>query len=70
MSNIVDLRAARPLTFTNFNAVPKVSTVFCDRTSVPHIMAWYAAYYAGDLYSVTFDGKNLAKDENGELVEE
>jgi len=69
MSNIVDLRAARPLTFTNLDAVFKVLTVFCDRTSVPHIMAWYGAYYAGDRYSVMFDGQKVEKDLNGEMIE-
>jgi hypothetical protein len=57
------------LTFTNSDARPKVSEVLCDRNSIPQIMAWYGAYFAGDRYSVAADGVKLAKDRNGELVQ-
>jgi len=56
------------LVFVNSDAKPKVSTVLCARTSVPQIMAWYGAYYAGDRYYVQYDGKRLEKDHNGELI--
>lgn len=56
------------LKFVNSDAKPKVATVRCDSTSMPLVMAWYGAYYAGDRYAVYADGEKLAKDQNGELV--
>ncbi len=56
------------LKFVNSDARPKVATIRCDAVSVPLIMAWYGAYYAGDRYAVYADGEKLAKDQNGELV--
>ena len=56
------------LRFVNSDAKPKVATIRCDTMSMPLVMAWYGAYYAGDRYAVYADGEKLAKDQNGELV--
>lgn len=56
------------LKFINSDAIPKVATVRCDADSIPQIMAWYGAFYAGDRYAVFADGEQMAKDQNGELV--
>lgn len=56
------------LVFTNSDARPKVATVRVDRESIPLVMAWYGAFYAGDRYTVHADGEKLAKDQNGELI--
>ena len=66
--SVVEFRSAKPLVFTNSDAIPKVTTIFCDRASVPGVMAWYGAYYSGDRYSVTFDGNTVNKDQNGEML--
>ena len=56
------------LIFTNSDARPKVTELEVEFGSVAPIMAWYGAYHAGDRYSVTFNGKRLRKDLNGELI--
>lgn len=38
-----------------------------SRDAVPHIMAWYGAYYAGDDYEVFINGREVGKDRNGEF---
>jgi hypothetical protein len=32
-------------------------------------MAWYGAWASGDKYAVTFDGRNVPIDQNGEPLE-
>jgi hypothetical protein len=54
------------LVFNNADATPKTTFVECDVASVPQIMAWYSAYHHGDRYTVTFDGRNVPMDQNGE----
>lgn len=56
------------LEFVNSDAKPKKVTIHCDMRSVPKIMAWYGAYYAGDRYTVYVDGVKVEKDQDGELV--
>ena len=58
------------LVFNNAEATPKTEVIECDRASVPSIMAWYGAYFAGDRYTVAMDGRNVAMDINGEPVGE
>lgn len=58
----------RELRFINSDATPKTTTIRCDTASVPDIMAWYGAYYAGDRYRVELDSEKVAKDCNGEPV--
>lgn len=55
------------LVFTNSDARPKVETIRIDQASIPLVMAWYGAFYAGDRYTVHANGVKLEKDINGEL---
>lgn len=54
--------------FINSDATPKIASVIASRDSIPLIMQWYGAFYAGDRYRVTIDGVKVDKDHNGELV--
>lgn len=54
------------LTFMNADAIPKNVTVEVAEEAVPHVMAWYGAYCAGDRYTVALDGRNVPMDQNGE----
>jgi hypothetical protein len=56
------------LMFVNVDAKPKVSVLHVSLASVPAIMAWYGAYYAGDRYTVKVNSKVVEKDQNGEFV--
>jgi len=56
------------LVFMNADAKPKNKTVECSAKSVPDIMAWYGAFCAGDRYTVTFNGRNVPMDINGECL--
>ena len=49
---------------------PQVDIIFCNAESVPQIMAWYGAYFAGDRYQVFKDGTEIQIDQNGEKVSE
>lgn len=55
------------LVFSNADATPKNVCVVLSRESIPHVMAWYGAYFAGDRYTVTLDGRNVPMDQNGEM---
>ena len=57
------------LVFINADAIPKNVFVECTHASVPYIMAWYGAYFAGDRYTVAYNGRNIPMDQNGEMVE-
>jgi len=59
----------RALVFNNADAKPKTVRVMCDAASVPDIMAWYGAYFAGDRYTVALDGRNVPMDQNGEPID-
>lgn len=56
------------LTFVNSDATPKLCEVDVDESAVPRIMDWYGAFYAGDRYSVAFEGRRIVKDHNGGFV--
>lgn len=58
----------RELHFINSDATPKTTIIRCGTASVPDIMAWYGAYFAGDRYRVELDGEKVKKDHNGELI--
>lgn len=58
------------LVFSNADATPKNVMVMCDAASAPHIMAWYGAFFAGDRYTVAFNGRNVRMDINGSPIEE
>lgn len=59
-------KPVKPLVFNNADATPKTVKIMCDEESVPHIMAWYGAYFHGDRYTVAYDGRNISMDQNGE----
>jgi hypothetical protein len=54
------------LVFINADATPKNTTINCCEVSAPKIMAWYGSYFAGDRYTVAFNGRNVPMDQNGE----
>lgn len=54
------------LVFTNADAKPRGTVIECSYASIGPIMAWYGAYFAGDRYTVTLDGRNVPMDMNGE----
>ena len=56
------------LIFNNADAKPRSVVLQVAPDAVPHIMAWYGAYFAGDRYKVTVDGRNVRMDQNGEPV--
>lgn len=39
----------------------------CTKDSVPHILDWYGAFYAGDDYAVFINGRAQPLGINGEL---
>lgn len=53
------------LVFNNADATPKTTSVTLHADDVPNVMAWYGAFYAGDRYTVTRDGRNVPMDING-----
>jgi len=57
------------LKFVNSDARPKECILTVGKESIPDIMAWYGAYFAGDRYAVFADGVKLEKDQNGHLRE-
>lgn len=57
------------LKFTNSDARPKIVTLHVSEDSICHVMAWYGAYFSGDRYYVTADGRRVSKDRNGDMVE-
>jgi hypothetical protein len=62
------LAANKPakLVFHNRATKPLNIVIETTRECVPLIMAWYGAYWAGDPYTVTYDGRNVPFDLNGE----
>lgn len=54
------------LTFMNADAKPHNCSVTVSADCVSQVMAWYGAYYAGDRYTVAFEGRNIPMDHNGE----
>jgi hypothetical protein len=56
------------LVFSNADATPKNVSLDLSKESVPHVMAWYGAYFAGDRYIATLNGRNVPMDQNGEMI--
>lgn len=56
------------LVFNNADATPKTVSLDVGYDAVAHVMAWYGAYYAGDRYTATVDGRNVPMDRNGEPI--
>lgn len=53
------------LVFNNADATPKSTALRIHQDSVAPVMDWYGAFYAGDRYTVTVDGRNVPMDQNG-----
>lgn len=53
------------LVFNNSDATPKSTVLLIHQNSVAPVMDWYGAFYAGDRYTVTVDGRNVPMDQNG-----
>jgi hypothetical protein len=58
----------KALVFHNRESRTRNIKVNVCRDSVASLMAWYGAYYAGDTYTVSYDGRNVPMDQNGEPV--
>jgi hypothetical protein len=56
------------LKFVNSDATPKTQFALVSASSIPLVMQWYGAFFAGDRYAVFIDGRKVAKDQNGELI--
>jgi hypothetical protein len=54
------------LVFSNAEATPHNVALDVSEDSVDSILSWYGAYYAGDRYTVTLDGRDVPIDMNGE----
>ena len=54
------------IVFNNADATPKTEVIDAGEDAVSRIMAWYGAYFAGDRYTVTVDGRNVPMDQDGE----
>lgn len=55
----------KALVFSNADATPKNVTIHTIKECVEDIMIWYGSHFAGDRYTVTFDGRNIPMDQNG-----
>jgi len=55
----------KTLVFINADSIPKNVKIECSLGSVRDIMAWYGGFFAGDLYSVALDGRDVPMDPNG-----
>lgn len=53
------------LIFHNPNFKPLNIVIETDHESMPLIMEWYGAFFSGDKYMVTFEGRNIPMDING-----
>lgn len=54
------------LVFNNADAKPKSSVLDIHMDGVFLVCQWYAGFCAGDLYTVTLNGRNIPLDHNGE----
>jgi hypothetical protein len=54
------------LIFNNAYGTPKSSVLDIHMDGVFMVCQWYASFYAGDLYTVTLNGRNIPLDLNGE----
>lgn len=53
------------LIFHNPLSSPLNILVKTDAEGAPLIMEWYGSHYAGDNYTVSFNGRNVPMDING-----
>ena len=57
------------LVFMNADATPKNVSINIARDDVPKVMEWYGGYFAGDRYTVAFNGRNIPMDQDGWAVD-
>lgn len=57
------------LRFSNQDAIPQVVSLEVNIEAIPVVVEWYAAYHAGDRFTVTVAGKKQKLDRNGHLAE-
>ena len=55
----------KALVFSNADATPKNMTIYTTKECVEDIMVMYGSHFAGDRYTVSFDGRNIPMDQNG-----
>jgi hypothetical protein len=60
-----DIKEAKALVFSNADAAPKNLTIYTIKESVEDIMIMYGSHFAGDRYTVSFDGRNIPMDDWG-----
>ena len=51
--------------FNNADAKPKSQVVHVHPDSLEQVMEWYGAFFIGDRYTVTVDGRKVPLDING-----
>jgi len=56
------------LVFSNADATPKNVAIDLDIDSANDVCVWYAAFHAGDRFTLTMNGRNVPLDHNGEPV--
>lgn len=56
------------LVFSNADAKPHNVSMDISFENINQVMAWYAAYFSGDRYTVTMDGRDVPMDQNGEIL--
>ena len=61
-------KATERLVFNNADAKPKSHALDIHIDGVKDVCQWYAAFFAGDLFTITLNGRNLPLDLNGEPV--
>jgi hypothetical protein len=52
------------LVFNNVDATPKSNVLDIHIDGVENVCHWYAAFFDGDLYTVTMNGRNLPLQSN------
>lgn len=66
LADLKEQRKTERLVFNNADAKPKSSVLDIHMDGVPLVCQWYAGFFAGDLYTVTLNGRNIPLDHNGE----
>jgi hypothetical protein len=59
------MTALKKLVFHNPETRPLNIAIDTSAESAALVIEWYGGYYSGDNYTVSFDGRNIAIDQNG-----
>jgi len=54
------------LVFTNADVTPHNTTIICSQSNVYGIACWYGAYFKGNRYTVSCDGRDIPLNQYGE----